>query len=122
MAPAPARYRRLVLALLGFEALLVLGFALGTGAQGAVVALTGISNGALHLIAFGLAAALAGSAYRPLPVALLLLLFAALIEFGQLFIDGREASFSDIAVGGLGIAAGLALAQGLALLVQRTAR
>ena len=117
MAPAPARHRRLVLALLCLEALLVLAFAFGTS-QSRLMDVTGINDFTLHLLAFGLAAALAGSIFRPLPVAIALCGFAAFIEAVQFFIEAREASLTDLLVGGLGIAAGLALAHGLSMLAR----
>jgi VanZ family protein len=115
--PPPARFRLLVWLLLALEALLVLSLALGPG-QRALIDLTGHSDFALHLLAFGLASSLAGSLWPAAPVALGLAACVVLIEAVQLAIAEREASLIDLLAGSIGIALGL----GFTLMVQSLLR
>ncbi|RUT29977.1 hypothetical protein EMQ25_11590 [Arsenicitalea aurantiaca] len=122
MARSPSEpYRFVILALLACEALIVAIFAFGSG-QSEITELTGLNSIALHLLAFGTAAALASTIWPPLPVALGVLSSAVFVEGGQIFLPERDASAIDVAIGAVGIAIGLALTWTLGLLLGRSLR
>ncbi len=85
---------------------------------------TGLSPNKERLLAFLVVGALLALALprRPIAVALLLVLGAALLEAGQLLAPGRHAALSDFEVKALGAILGVVLASAGERLVRRLGR
>jgi len=73
---------------------------------------TGVTHGLEHFAIFAVTGFAFGLAYdrKPVAIMLVLVIFAGVIEFAQLFVPGRHARLSDFIIDAFGACVGAALA------------